>query len=128
MNYTDKPFPPNCPLFPPFAIVKQYLEEYSADIRDHIKLGSQISEIRPILSEDARETKWNISYSNLATMKSCEESFDAIVCASGHYSDPYIPDIPGISAFHSRYPGTISHSKYYRSLSVYANKVVLVSK
>ncbi|KAH8663944.1 hypothetical protein BX600DRAFT_481319 [Xylariales sp. PMI_506] len=54
------------------------------------------------------------------------ETFDAVVVASGHYSVPYVPDIPGIREFDSAYPGALSHSKAYRSPAVFAGRNVLV--
>ncbi|KAF2438849.1 thiol-specific monooxygenase [Karstenula rhodostoma CBS 690.94] len=126
MNYTDKPFPTDCPLFPPFDTVKRYLEEYAGDIRSHLKLGTQIERVRLITGAGVQNTKWTLRYIDLTSGTSCEESFDAVVCASGHYSDPFIPDIPGISEFDANHPGVISHSKYYRSPRPYANKKVVI--
>lgn len=51
------------------------------------------------------------------------EEFDAVVVASGHYNLPYIPDIPGLSEYEDRYPGSIRHSKHYRSVDEFRNKV-----
>ena len=51
------------------------------------------------------------------------EKFDAVVVASGHYNVPYIPDIPGLPEYEDRYPGTIRHSKHFRSAEEYRDKV-----
>ncbi|KAJ4358703.1 monooxygenase [Didymosphaeria variabile] len=126
MNYSDQPFPTDCPLFPPHRVVKQYLEEYADDIRGHLKLETQITQVRLVRDDGARNTKWAIRYFDMASGTSCEENFDAVVCASGHYSDPFVPEIPGISEFNGKYPGVISHSKYYRNPGPYADKKVIV--
>lgn len=123
MNYTDKPFPMDCPLFPPFGTVKRYLEEYGDDIRTHLKLGTQIEQVRLSTGDGLPNTKWRLSCTDLASGISSEEIFDAVVCASGHYSDPFIPDIPGISDFDAAHPGILSHSKYYRNPRPYSDKV-----
>jgi cation diffusion facilitator CzcD-associated flavoprotein CzcO len=125
MNFSDKPFPTDCPLFPPFDTIKQYLEEYAEDVRVHLKLGTQIDEVRLRSGNGAHDRKWELSYSDLTSGVSCKETFDAVVCASGHYSDPFIPDIPGISDFDAKNPGVISHSKYYRNPGPYLDKVGL---
>ena len=52
-----------------------------------------------------------------------QEEFDAVVVASGHYSIPYIPDIPGLVEWDQRYPGSVQHSKHYRFAQDYAGKV-----
>ncbi|KAK7182283.1 hypothetical protein DPSP01_006995 [Paraphaeosphaeria sporulosa] len=126
MGFTDKPFPKDCPLFPPFGTVKQYLEEYADDIRTHIRLASQVEQVRISTSDDAHKPQWNLSYTDLSSGRKCEECFDAVVCASGHYSDPYIPNIPGISEFDAAHPGVISHSKYYRNPRPYSDKKVII--
>ncbi|PYH94701.1 putative dimethylaniline monooxygenase, partial [Aspergillus ellipticus CBS 707.79] len=55
-----------------------------------------------------------------------EERFDAIVVATGHYYLPYIPDIPGLVEYEEKFPGTVKHSKHYRTVEDYRNKRVLV--
>ena len=52
-----------------------------------------------------------------------QESFDAVVVASGHYNIPYIPNIPGLAEYEDRYPGTIRHSKHFGLASAYQDKV-----
>jgi cation diffusion facilitator CzcD-associated flavoprotein CzcO len=51
------------------------------------------------------------------------ENFDAVVVASGRAAVPYIPDVPGIADWNSVYPGSIIHSKPYRSQDTFRNKV-----
>lgn len=51
------------------------------------------------------------------------ESFDAVVVASGHYSVPFIPPIPGLKEFAERYPNSIEHTKQYRGPAGYEGKV-----
>jgi len=51
--------------------------------------------------------------------------YDAIAVASGHYTVPFIPDIPGISEWNKAYPGRISHSKFFRRPEEYKGQVSL---
>jgi len=51
------------------------------------------------------------------------ESFDGLVIATGHYSVPYIPAIPGLKEFAERYPGSVEHTKQYRGPEGYHEKV-----
>ncbi|KAF2730688.1 FAD/NAD(P)-binding domain-containing protein [Polyplosphaeria fusca] len=55
-----------------------------------------------------------------------EESFDAVVVASGHYSVPYIPSIEGLEEFERAYPGSVKHSKMFRGRDAYRGKKVVV--
>lgn len=52
-----------------------------------------------------------------------QEKFDALVVASGHFYLPYIPDIPGLLEFDEAFPGRVQHSKHYRSVEDYRDKV-----
>ncbi|CAI7678097.1 unnamed protein product [Penicillium pancosmium] len=53
------------------------------------------------------------------------EQFDAVVVASGHYAVPYIPAIPGLEEFSSKYPGSVEHTKHYRGPEKYGGKKVI---
>lgn len=52
----------------------------------------------------------------------CEE-FDAVIVATGHYNVPYLPDTPGLVELENNFPGTIKHSKHYRSKTDFEGKV-----
>lgn len=52
-----------------------------------------------------------------------QEVFDAVVVASGHFYVPYVPAIPGLLDYDEKYPGRIRHSKHFRSLEEFRNKV-----
>lgn len=52
-----------------------------------------------------------------------QERFDALVAASGHFYLPYIPDIQGLLDFDDKFPGRIQHSKHYRDVEDYRDKV-----
>jgi cation diffusion facilitator CzcD-associated flavoprotein CzcO len=54
-----------------------------------------------------------------------QEVFDALVVATGHFSIPYIPAIPGLVEYDERFPGRIKHSKHFRSVDEFAGKVRL---
>lgn len=52
-----------------------------------------------------------------------QEVFDAVVVATGHFSLPYMPEIPGLAEYDERYPGRIKHSKHFRSVHEFEGKV-----
>jgi cation diffusion facilitator CzcD-associated flavoprotein CzcO len=52
-----------------------------------------------------------------------QESFDAVIVASGHYHLPSLPNITGLAAYASRYPGRIQHTKHYLNTEAYRDKV-----
>ncbi|KAK0716456.1 hypothetical protein B0T21DRAFT_339251 [Apiosordaria backusii] len=52
--------------------------------------------------------------------------FDRVVVASGHYNMPRIPGIEGLSAWKTRFPHRIIHSKQYRNPERYRNQNLVV--
>ena len=52
-----------------------------------------------------------------------QEVFDALVVATGHFSLPYVPSIPGLAEYDEKYPGSIKHSKHFRSVDEFRGKV-----
>ncbi|TDZ24363.1 Thiol-specific monooxygenase [Colletotrichum orbiculare MAFF 240422] len=55
-----------------------------------------------------------------------QETFDAVVVATGHYNIPWIPDIPGIREYDERFPGRVVHSKHFRGADRFKGKKVIV--
>ncbi len=51
------------------------------------------------------------------------EYFDAVIVATGHYSVPYIPAIPGLEQLQKLRPGSVVHSKHFRGNQLYKGKV-----
>ncbi|KAK0947568.1 monooxygenase [Friedmanniomyces endolithicus] len=77
------------------------------------------------LTEDAR---WRVRTRDLShrDVTESEEIFDAVVVANGHFNIPYIPEVQGMEEWSAAYPGSISHSKLYRTPDQYAEKKVIV--
>jgi hypothetical protein len=48
--------------------------------------------------------------------------------ASGHYTVPFIPKIPGLAEFAKSYLGAVEHSKGFRGPEKYRGKVRAASK
>ncbi|OAA66669.1 thiol-specific monooxygenase [Niveomyces insectorum RCEF 264] len=55
-----------------------------------------------------------------------QETFDALVVATGHYNIPFFPEIQGLVAYNDRFPGRVIHSKHFRSADKFAGKKVIV--
>ncbi len=55
-----------------------------------------------------------------------QETFDAVVVASGRYALPYLPPVPGLAAYAARFPGRVVHSKHFRGAAAFADKTVVV--
>lgn len=121
MNYSDKKFPSTASLFPPHQTVKKYLEDYAEELKPIISLSTQVLSLKKVQS--GSQVCWEIEMQDLKTNETTKSQFDAVMVASGHYNDPFIPEIPGLANFDKAHPGTISHSKFYRNPSQYEGKV-----
>lgn len=125
MKYSDLAFRDGCEIFPTRQDVQEYLVKYARDVRHLIKFSTQV--INVALRQDKQRDQWDVSTKDLVTGKEAQDTYDAVVVASGHYSTPYIPDsIKNITEFNAAHPGLISHSKLYRNAEPYRDKKVVV--
>ncbi|KAF4974885.1 hypothetical protein FZEAL_8267 [Fusarium zealandicum] len=124
MNYTDKEFPQGSSLFPRHSAVLQYLKEYAEELTPLISYQTQVLNVEKPGSD--RSQPWQVELLDLKANKATKDEFDAVVVASGHYNDPFIPDIPGLVEFDKAHPGAVSHSKFYRRPNDYKDKKVIV--
>ena len=123
MQFSDLDFPQGTQLFPPREVVLMYLEKYAEDIRHLIRFYTQVVDVRS--QTNGGHLSWLVKTQNILTSIIEESTYDAVVIASGHYNVPYIPDIPGVQAWDRIYPGSVTHSKFYRSPDDFKDKVRL---
>ena len=121
MNYSDQKFPQGTSLFPAHNIVKEYLETYAGSLKPVLSLSTQILGVTKI--QNGTKKQWEVESLDLISNTRKKSFFDAVLVASGHYNDPFIPDIPGLSDFNKAYPRSVSHSKFYRNPLQYKDKV-----
>ena len=125
MKYSDLPFPSDSPLFPHRTLVTDYLEDYAMEVKHLIKFETQVLDIRLRVSTSA-EDEWDVTCLSLRTGTRIRRTYDAVAVCNGHYTVPYIPDIPGIRQWNKDFPDSISHSKFYRHPEDFAGKKVVV--
>ncbi|KAK0701085.1 FAD dependent oxidoreductase [Lasiosphaeria miniovina] len=53
-------------------------------------------------------------------------AFDAVVVATGRYSVPRVPDVPGLSDWKGKFPDRVIHAKQYRTPTRFGGKRVLI--
>lgn len=123
MRFSDKPFPPDAQLFPKHETVLKYLKEYAEEVMDFIQFETQVLDIRP---SEANSSAWSVTSRSLINGTQRTDNYDAVVVATGHYNVPYVPDIHGIAAWDKRYPGIISHSKFFDTPEAFRDKKVVV--
>ncbi|KAI2781336.1 FAD/NAD(P)-binding domain-containing protein [Daldinia loculata] len=119
--------------FPPHHVPKQYVESYfSLHKTDSLlSLSTTVEDITKLKpdSEDGLE-RWKLTLRKYDPSRHVdfwwEEIFDAVILANGHYSVPYIPYVKGLQEYAQKFPGRVSHSKYYRSPFQYIGQRVVI--
>ncbi|KAF2111282.1 flavin dependent monooxygenase-like protein [Lophiotrema nucula] len=125
MGFQDLDWPQDSQLFPRHGTVLEYIQEYGKDVQDLIQYETQVANVTA--ADDTPTGGWTVTSRNLHSPNEYHDShFDAVVVANGHFIVPYIPDIPFIKEWGHRYPGTITHSKYFRRAEDFAGKKVVV--
>lgn len=127
MQYGDKSFDKELPLFPRHENVLEYCQDYAEGVRSLIKFGRQVSEVRVIPGNQPEALRrWSVTAIETKTQIQSTHDYDAVVVANGHFSVPFIPPIKGIENWASAYRGSIIHSKAYRDPTLFTDKKVLV--
>lgn len=81
------------------------------------QLNHIVTSVKPL-----EGNKWLVTVEDKTLRKPFEKVFDSVMICTGHYSSPYVPDIPGRDTF----KGEHFHSKYYRAPDPYLEKDVLI--
>lgn len=123
MGFQDLDWPQDSQLFPRHETVLKYIQDYGREVQDLIRYETQVTNVEPT---DGQDLRWKVHTRTIRTNTQQEEQYDAVIVANGHFIVPYLPDIPGIKAWDAKYPGAISHAKYYRNPEEFADKKVLV--
>ncbi|XP_040906239.1 flavin-containing monooxygenase FMO GS-OX4-like [Toxotes jaculatrix] len=127
MKFPDFPFEPQEKSFLSHQEVLRYLESYcdSHNIRPHIRLNTVVENVKPVVmtteGEEEEKTVWEVTSSDSSGCWKTE-TFDAVFVCTGHFSDPHIPDIPGIENF----KGKVLHSHNYRYAEPFSGQSVVV--
>ncbi|RSM14332.1 hypothetical protein CEP52_001348 [Fusarium oligoseptatum] len=110
------------PMFPSAARVLKYIQTLHARHADFLVLNTTLERA------SKKDSKWFLTLrrSEPGEYYWYEESFDALVVATGIYWVPKIPSIPGLKEYNRNFPGCALHSKYFRSVQAYKNKTVII--
>ncbi|RAL03706.1 FAD/NAD(P)-binding domain-containing protein [Aspergillus ibericus CBS 121593] len=138
MAFTHTPFPPinsatSIKQFGPsnatrpFRVVANYLEDLFIPYLHLVSLNTTVERAEKTGSQwTLTLRKSNQLYRNTPQDYWWTETFDAIIVASGHYNEPAIPAIPGLSTTALTHPHAFEHAKAFRHPDHYINQRVLV--
>ncbi|KAL1903273.1 hypothetical protein Sste5346_000558 [Sporothrix stenoceras] len=126
-EYTSTQYGSNAP-FRHREVIRQWVEGIfdAGNHRPLISFGTYVERAEKRGTEWVLTLRQETTRDNKKVNKWWQETFDAVVVASGHYSLPYLPPIPGLADYDAAFPGRIRHSKHYRSVDDFANKRVIV--
>lgn len=112
LGYSDFPIDPSMPDFLSHAQFLQHLEAYAEafDIPRHVTFRTRVERVDPLGDGRFRVT----------TDSGLTRDYDRVVIATGHLSEPRLPEFPG------RFDGPEIHSHHYRTADPYVGQRVLV--
>ena len=93
------------PMFPQAWQAGRYLEKYTERFlpRGVVRLGERVVRTIRGMEDDDVEGRWTVEWvTDTQDQEVKSEKFDFLVVASGYFSSPHIPDIPGLHGFENR--------------------------
>ncbi|CAA7041600.1 unnamed protein product, partial [Microthlaspi erraticum] len=112
--------------FPSHPEVLAYLQDFAKEfgIEKLIRFETTVVRVSPAAESDGGEGigKWRIESTEKEKKIHRDEIYDAVVVCNGHYIEPRLAEIPGISCW----PGKEMHSHNYRLPSPFKDQVVVV--
>ncbi|GHA66890.1 NAD(P)-binding domain-containing protein [Streptomyces anthocyanicus] len=119
-GYADFPMPSDYPLYPRHDQVAAYLRSFAewAGLLDHVELRTEVLSVR----QDS-DGSWTVVSRDADGAQSARR-FEQVVVASGHHTDPALPD--PLPAGADSFAGTILHSLDYRDGGDFAGRRVVV--
>ena len=103
MGFTDFPFLPkegrDGRRFPGHAEVAAYLEDFAEfyGILNYVQFRTVVEYAG--LGKKGNRLSWKLRTRRIDKTEGVEEVFDAVVVCNGHYSEPKLAEVPGISYF-----------------------------
>ncbi|CAH1779587.1 unnamed protein product, partial [Owenia fusiformis] len=121
---SDHPVPDDWPNFLPWTLFLNYIESYEDrfQLRRHIQFNEEIVEVSRIDTESPGGRGWKVVHKNSTTGSESTDTFDAVIVATGVYSENYWPAYKGMDVF----KGTFIHSGAFWTADEYRDKDLLV--
>ncbi|KAE8124399.1 hypothetical protein FH972_019290 [Carpinus fangiana] len=104
-----------------FLYLKDFCEWFG--LREMIRFNTRVEYVGMLDSGAiGKDLKWVVRSREMKAEKVVEEVFDAVVVATGHYSQPKLPSIKGMDSWKRKQ----MHSHIYRDPQPFRNEVVVV--
>jgi hypothetical protein len=116
-QYPSYPMPADWPDFPSHQLMAKYFQQFAEhhDLVRHISFRTPVSSVEPVAGPGpAGSHGWAV------TAGGATATYDAVLVANGHHSEPRLPEFPGEFTGHS------FHAHDYRDPAVFTDRRVLV--
>lgn len=106
--------------YPPRAVLFDYIEGRvkKAGVRDWIRFRHPVRNV----SYDEGSGMFTVTAQDLVGDKEYEEEFDHVICCSGHFSTPNVPQFEGFESFNGR----VLHAHDFRDALEFKDKDILI--
>jgi len=106
--------------YPPREVILDYIQGRLAksNFRNKIKFRTPVRYV----NYNKEKGNFTVTVEDLVKAKTYSEEFDYVVCASGHFSTPNVPDIEGLSFF----GGRVMHAHDFRDALEFKDKDIVV--
>ncbi|XP_014669025.1 PREDICTED: flavin-containing monooxygenase FMO GS-OX-like 2 [Priapulus caudatus] len=126
MEFPDYPFPADYDTYLHHPKVRDYLESYANhfDLKKYIRFNTRVTSVHRLDSGTPNRPRWLVTSTDRVSGSEEErrEEFDAVIVCSGHFVDPYYPEISGLDHCECK----IIHSRDYRVPEEFRGKRVLM--
>ncbi|WCJ21422.1 Flavin-containing monooxygenase family protein [Euphorbia peplus] len=112
------PFPSSHPPYIPKSLFIDYLDHYVSRFNISPLYRRRVE----LAAYDEHSMKWNVRVTNLCSGEMEDFSSKFLIVASGETSDPFIPDVEGLSCFQ----GEVIHSTQFKNGECFRDMNVLV--
>lgn len=104
--------------YPPRAVLFDYIEGRvkKANVRDVIRFETVVRHVRRV------GDKFHVTVCDLPKDHVYTEEFDHVICATGHFSTPNVPEFEGFEKF----PGRILHAHDFRDAMEFKDQDILL--
>jgi len=120
-DYTfEEHFGKPIPSYPPREVLWDYIKGRveKANVRKYIRFNTSVRSV----SYDDASGLFTLTMHDYAADNTYSETFDHVVCASGHFSTPKVPEYPGFQTF----GGRILHAHDFRDALEFKDKDILI--
>lgn len=108
------------PSYPPRAVLHDYIKGRieRSDVLKYVQLQTSVRRVE----YDPQTQTFAVTVKHLPSDEERTETFDYVICATGHFSTPNVPQFPGFDKF----PGRVLHAHDFRDANEFKGKDILL--